>query len=168
MKPNKNLLITLSMISLMLLTACGLFNFAKEVTEVASEMKEFQESIDVGQPVQSGDKDGPQQVSGEDIDGVPLYRGAVRVHYLRQTIGDRVSTGVHYLVPASFEETMDFYRDEMRESDWMVKSQMETGEMFIMEAEDEQGGKLTFLIHTDHDYEEQYTMVAIGYEIREE
>jgi hypothetical protein len=79
-----------------------------------------------------------------------------------------VSTGVHYLVPASFEETMDFYRDEMKESDWTVKSQMETGEMFIMEAEDERGGKLTILIHTDHDYEEQYTFVAIGYEIREE
>ena len=168
MKPNKNLLITLSVISLMLLTACGLFNFAKEVTEVTSEMKEFQESIDVGQPVQSGDKDEPQQVSGQDIDGVPLYRGAIRVSYVRQTIDDRVSTGIQYLVPASFKETMDFYRDEMKESDWTVKSQMETSELFTMEAENEQSGNLFILITTDHDYEEQYTLVAIGYEIREE
>lgn len=168
MKPNKNLLITLRVISLMLLTACGLFNFAKEVTETASEIKEFQDSIDVSQPIQSGGTEGPQEVSGQNIGGVPLYRGVVRIHYLRQTIGDVVSTGVRYLVPDSFEEVMAFYRDEMKETDWSIKAQMGTGEMYIMEAEDEQGGKLTIFVVLDQDFEGFPIRVAIGYDIQEE
>jgi predicted small secreted protein len=129
-KKNRTIII-ISVVSAFVLLACGLLDTARGIANVAGEVRDLQERVEVGQPVEqqpaSQDENKPQEVSGTDPDGFPLHPGAVRTWYMQLTEGDSKVTHVMYEVPLLPDEAYEYYQQELESHGWEITSTIHWG-----------------------------------------
>lgn len=61
-----------------------------------------------------------EDVSGEDISGLPRYPGSVRVQYVRDDFDGVMWTEVEYATATELDDVREFYRDVFRTEGWSV------------------------------------------------
>lgn len=131
MKKKNRMIVFCTVLSMFVLLACGLLDTAREIADFAGEVKDFQENVEVGQPVDdkggSTDKNKPQEVSGKDLDNFPLYPGSVRTFYLSLTEGDSKATQLIYEIPKLPEETLNYYQEDLEKHGWEITTTMHWG-----------------------------------------
>ncbi len=92
-----------------------------------------------------------EDVSGEDILGLPRYPGSVRAEYEREEADDFVETNVGYVATVSGLDTVrEFYRDTFREEEWSVaNAEFSEGEWSFLVTQDEREALVEFETRAD-------------------
>lgn len=165
MVKKKRLIIFASILSMLVLLACGLLDTARDVLDVAGEIRDLQENVEIGevvdQPRGSQDNNKPREVSGKDIEDFPLYPGSVRTWYMHLTQDNRNSTQVVYAVPADVEEIFEFYEEELEKHGWKIEATVHMEETRFVEAKDDEGQRINLIIAEDGQYE-GYNTMSVG------
>ncbi|MGH3089714.1 MAG: hypothetical protein ACRDSJ_20705 [Rubrobacteraceae bacterium] len=61
-----------------------------------------------------------EDVSGEEVNGLPRYPGSARVEYEEETRDGLLATRAKYLADAGLDEVREFYRQTFRSGGWSV------------------------------------------------
>jgi Sec-independent protein translocase protein TatA len=142
---NKTWIVLLVIFLLFFSMACGLINTARdlagaagEIREAVSEISEFAENVEIGEPVSESrshqEVGKPPEVSGKDLDVFPLHRGSVRTFYMQLTEDEKKTTSLVYAVPVDGEPLFEYYEKALVDTGWKISSTMEIGEAWFIEA----------------------------------
>jgi|GEM_PF-3689973 len=71
---------------------------------------------------------GSDQVGGDEIDGVPRYPGSVKTDYVAAQ-GSQMN---RYVADAQKAEVESFYKKEMKDGDWKLQAERDTGQEMQM------------------------------------
>ena len=97
-------------------------------------------------------------VTGEDIPDVPRYPGSVRTSYTRMASGGERGLMISYITPASIDEVLRFYRQELPARGWLEELEMEFEGTFMLKKYKE-GASIQLSVGSDELYPE-YTLIA--------
>jgi hypothetical protein len=127
-------------------------------------VKEFSEKVEIGEPVtkdQDSQSDGkPEEVSGKDLEGMPLYQGAVRTWYLQLTEDEKKHTHLVYAIPADVETVFEYYEQELAKHGWKITSTIQIEDIRAIEAQQGDSKKINLLFSIESDYSDHSTLVV--------
>ncbi|MFP4531944.1 MAG: hypothetical protein ACLFNS_04600 [Desulfobacterales bacterium] len=106
----------------------------------------------------------PEEVSGSDPEGIPVYPGSVRTSYQKMEKEGRISHVVSYAAEAAADEVMTFYETEMEKKDWEIAKTAETQNKKYIEATKAED-RVRIIMRPSDDYE-GYTAVEVAAKYR--